>query len=266
MDIKAQTLLDLYGIPQNRNYALDACPALRIKYIGDEQSCLIKVTAAAEGDIQSLIGDLGSEALDANFTLGTATSGNIDVSETAASTMQKIVEFINTLDDYECELLGAKPADATSTYFLADATTGTQAKTLTGTYVYLDSSYNKWHGAVIKPPMFSQKDDFGGGLHTRTNPQNGKLCVIDSVRCVPAFSSGTPQWEFYPIKDMTIDTNNQVIIPFETATTVVSVFNFHDLWGKPLIAPPDHYWLVKLTNSTTWLTGLTSWCVVGRVV
>lgn len=263
MDLIQRQLADLSRPTLVRNYALDGCPVIRTKYVGSKQSCIIKVTAAGTGDITSDVGDLGSEAADANFTIG-ATPGTIDVSNAAANSMQEVVEFINGLDDYESELLGALPADLTSTMLLEDAT-GQQAKCASGIYLYSDSSYSKHHGAVIKASDFLWKSGFGGSSHPRVGVERGRLAVIDSVSVLATWSTGTPQWEFYPMKGMEIDSDNQLIWSFSATTGVVDTIKFQEQFGRPLICQPDHYWLVKLTNTTNWLTALSNFAVVGHL-
>jgi hypothetical protein len=266
VDLIQRQLADLTRPTLIRSYGLDECPVIRIKYVGSEQSCIIKVTTAGTGNITSDIGDVGSEAADDNFTLPSGgTGGTLDVSDASADTMQEVVEFINSLDDYECELVGALPADSTDTTLLADAT-GQQAKCDSGIYLYSDSSYSKMHSAVIKASDFLWKSDFGGSAHPRTGVEYGRIAVIDAVSVVAAWSAGTPQWEFYQMKGMSYDTDNQLTLTFSVATTVLEEINFKERWGRGLICKPDHYWLVKVTNTTDWVTALSNFAVIGHLL
>jgi hypothetical protein len=109
-----------------------------VEYIGSSASCLI--TTAANNSIASAVGAAGSEAADANFTVG-ATPGTIDLTNAAANTMGELVDFINGLADYKARLVGCLRADDADTIGALVAVTSQQAKVAnTGLALALDSS------------------------------------------------------------------------------------------------------------------------------
>lgn len=83
--------------------------AFKLRYVGAEPSC--KIAVAADGKISSVVGAVGAEAADANFTVG-ATPGTIDPNNALANTIKKLVNFINGLNDYECWPVDSLPGES----------------------------------------------------------------------------------------------------------------------------------------------------------
>lgn len=108
-----------------------------IEYVGSSASCLI--TTAANNTIASAVGAAGSEAADANFTVG-AVSGTIDLTAAAADTMGEVVDFINGLADYKARLVGLRRADDADTVGALVAVTSQQAKVSGGLKLAVDTS------------------------------------------------------------------------------------------------------------------------------
>lgn len=108
-----------------------------IEYIGPSASCLI--TTASNNSIASAVGAAGSEAADANFTVG-ATPGTIDLTNAAADTMGELVDFINGLSDYRARLVGCRRADDSDTTAALVAVSSQQAKVKGGLGLALDTS------------------------------------------------------------------------------------------------------------------------------
>jgi hypothetical protein len=74
--------------------------AIRIKYIGNEESC--KIVASLSGKtITAYVGALGSEILDANF----GSNGVIALTAIGYDTLEELVAAINGLADYEASLV-----------------------------------------------------------------------------------------------------------------------------------------------------------------
>lgn len=113
---------------------------LIIQYVGSQASCLI--TTASNNSIASVIGALGAEAADANFTVG-STPGTIDLTNASADTMGEVVDFINGLADYKARLVGLRRADDADTTGALVAVTSQQAKTATGLGLAIDTSVAK---------------------------------------------------------------------------------------------------------------------------
>jgi len=105
--------------------APQAFVGLIVEYVGAQASCLLTTTGG--NSLASAIGAAGSEAADPNFTIG-STSGTIDMTQTTANTMQKIVNFINGLGDYRCRLVGLRYADTSTTTGYLLAVSNQQAK------------------------------------------------------------------------------------------------------------------------------------------
>lgn len=113
---------------------------LIVEYVGDEDSCLI--TTASNNSIASAIGDAGSEAADANFTVG-STPGTIDLTNTSADTMGEVVDFINGLAGYKARLVSLLRADDADTTGALVAVTSQQAKVKGGLKLATDTSVCK---------------------------------------------------------------------------------------------------------------------------
>lgn len=135
------------NLAQNRSIGIAADdPTTRqfltmiIKYVGAQASCLI--TTAANNSIASAVGAAGSEAADANFTVG-STPGTIDLTNAGADTMGEVADFINGLADYECRLVGCLRADDADTTAALVAVTSAQAKVSGGLGLAPDTSVAK---------------------------------------------------------------------------------------------------------------------------
>lgn len=94
--------------------------AIVIEYVGASASALLTVASTT---LVSAIGNAGSEAADANFTVG-GVPGTIDLTNAAANTAGELVDFINGLTDYKARLVGLRRADVISGagYFVAAST------------------------------------------------------------------------------------------------------------------------------------------------
>jgi len=110
--------------------------AFKIRYVGAEASC--KIAVAADGKISSVVGAVGSEAADANFTVG-ATPGTIDPANAAADTIKELVNFINGLDDYECWSVDSLPDETSDDTLLLLLVANGQCKN-TDLNIYFDTS------------------------------------------------------------------------------------------------------------------------------
>lgn len=95
-----------------------------VEYVGASESALFTVGATT---IAMAIGATGAEADDANFTVG-GTPGTIDLANAAANTAGELVDFINSLTDYKCRLVGLRRADVISASGYFVAATSQQAK------------------------------------------------------------------------------------------------------------------------------------------
>jgi len=121
---------------QWRRVTTDGDIGLRIEYFGAEASCLITVTA--DGDLQSAIGDLGSEVADTTFLEPGGTPGTIDVSDALANTFGLLVNVINAIPYYRAHLVDVLAADSSDDTL--NAASAAQAKVEGGLALVKDTS------------------------------------------------------------------------------------------------------------------------------
>lgn len=230
----------------------DACPAMYIKYKGSEESCLISVDGTT-GDITSEIGVLGSEAPDANFTIG-STSGDIDVSNAAADTLGEVVDFINSLDDYECIPWAGLRGDSLneSTGALVGPTSGTQAKSASyardkGVALLWDTSIVLHDGIVISNMHFGAKTVPGGGNDEGIYDENGAINKLFYYILTPTYG-GTATLKLYELERKTEYEKASFTLAASTSATTVA---FKDTYGIPYAAPAGRRIYMRFTDDTS---------------
>jgi len=165
-----------------KRVADDTDVGLVIRYIGALASCLIVVDDTT-GDISSTVGALGSESTDTNFLEPGGTGGNIDVSDANANTFGKVVDIINSLDDYEAYLVDVLRADATTVGSLL-AMAATQAKVSAGIPLYKDTS------VVLNLSIAVQGEDL-------QYSDNGCKNICDYIASKNTYASGASTIQIY---------------------------------------------------------------------
>ena len=157
------------AVAKRLSVADDEDIGLMIKYIGSEASCTITVTG--DGDIQSAIGAVGSEATDTTFLEPGGTGGTIDVSDTLANTFAKVVNLINSFTNYEAYLVDVLAATAST----GSATSGglvamaaAQAKSDAGLALYKDTTDGDGANFEIAVAVSGETFDYKEDVTTRT--------------------------------------------------------------------------------------------------
>ena len=118
----------------------DGTPAIIVQYVGAEENG--QVDGNATGDVLLLDGALGAEAaIDTASNCG-AVAGTLDVSDADCDTFGELVQECNSLDDWNCALVGVLPnQDAgASALQMLDLGTATNCKTPAGVPIYTDTS------------------------------------------------------------------------------------------------------------------------------
>lgn len=246
------SLYDFDSAPtQIYTHGEDACPAGFIKYIGSEQSCLISVDNTT-GDISSAIGVLGSEAADANFTIG-STPGTIDVSNAAVNTFGEVADFINSLDDYEFIPWAALRGDSMNeTGGALDELSGTQAKSASydrdaGVALYWDTSIVKHDGIVISNMKFGAKTVPGGGSDEGIYDEYGALNELFYYSLTPTYG-GTATLKLYELERKTEIEKASFVLAASTNATEIK---FKDTLGHQYRATPGRRIYVRFTDDTS---------------
>lgn len=246
-------------------YLIDTVPAMFIKYTGASQSCLIK-TATTTTDLQSVIGVLGSEAADANFTLPSGgTDGTIDVSDATADTMGEVIDFINSLDDYICIPWVTLRADATTAAFIVD-TSGKQAKSADldvtgGAVIYWDTTVHLYHGGVISNMSFKPGTGPGGIGDEEVYDEVGAINKLSHFTITPTYT-GTPTCKLHEIAGKVETEIASVPIGASTAATA---FPFKDTYGQVYTAKAGSRILMRFGGGSA-LTATASPIIYGSSV
>lgn len=228
-----------------------SCPVMDIQYVGSEASCTVEV--AAGGDMTIKIGDLGSEAGDANI----GASGVIDLSTPAAGfdTFGELADYLNSKKDYNC-MLHAHPDDSTDNTI--NTLSATQAKYPNKASCLLDGAVAKHHIYSISQRLFPPpKSGLVSGLRVDDDEQ-GHINILKAVNFIGTNASNwAPYMYVYNIKGRTVD-GNIYKRPF---TGVASTETF--AWpltaqGDPseIKSMPGYRLLVKILNSTNWFTAI----------
>lgn len=188
MDFKQAQLADLLKGNWARFHADDACPAMIIKYVGDQASALLEVTAG--GEIGFKHGALSSEAAD---TAVVASTGIIDTNGAASNTMGEVVDIINASGNWEAKLLGALRADSADDTLLVRAEAA--CSLTTGTILYWDTSA-ALHQTVCasevlrKGPVSSVEGDI-------SKADTNVVHSVKGIVCTNTFASGTSKISIY---------------------------------------------------------------------
>lgn len=244
---------------------------LIIEYVGSSASCLI--TTASNNSIASAVGASGSEAADANFTVG-STPGTIDLTNAAADTMGEVVDFINSLADYRARLVCLRRADDADTTGALVAVSSQQAKVSGGLKLATDTSVCKHVSAeisVLDGSMFAGGGTSSQSADTRTvrnmaglngDFKSNSLVELHQVDETLTYS-GTGTFEVIEVDDF--NRTDEVIYSgtIPAASTSAGSKSFGQLGVSGVTARQGKRLIVRIRAATS--VAITSFVVYGKI-
>lgn len=192
----------------------DVSVAFRAQYVGSEASGTI--TVSASGDITFQHGDLASEAVDGTIDSAGDDPGVIDVSDTQANTLLKVINLINASPNWRAFAESGLPDDD------MDASTGsilakseTQAKVAAGLPFYYDGSKTNWGGFAITGHEFKSVNKNIGKV------TNGMLTDVNVVNTLnfAAIKSGWQTTAFITFVEADQSSSTGTILATETVAS-----------------------------------------------
>lgn len=224
------------------SYAIDKSPMMAVRYKGSGSSCIMTSTAT------TIVMTVDGTA-DTNF----GTAGTLTTSATY-TTLGVVVDYINTLDDYEAIPLALR-ATVTNNELLADAT-GVECKTKSSNpykagLLFFDSSAGFEHCAFFTGRQFGmdRKESEGTFQHE-----------LHYIRYNTTFSSGSSLLKIYKVKGKT-----ETLIHTEptAVTATLKEIDFVNDRGGPLVVEAGHGLLLLLQNSAV-MSAVTEFLVKGK--
>lgn len=134
-----------------KSVSTDADTGIMVRAVGSSASYTVEVDAG--GEITFKKGALGAEAVDANV----GTAGVIDTNNAAYNTYALLVDYLNSLDDYEAYLVDVLRADSTDDTLLIKS--ATQIKTDAGAPLYKDTSTALNVSIAVMAEDFQYRED-----------------------------------------------------------------------------------------------------------
>ena len=237
--------------------------AIAIEYVGASNSALITIASTT---IVSAIGNTGSEAADANFTVG-GVPGTIDLTNAAANTAGELVDFINGLTDYKARLIGLRRADVISGagYFVAASTQqakgngGYAVNTAVAVALHVTAELSMLDGNIYSGS--SVKDKFTGGVNSDYKRQSlVELIQVDETLTY----TGAGVFEVIEVDDFA--KTDEVIYSgtIPGATTVAGTKSFGQLGVAGITAREGRRLLVRFRAASS-LSAVTNLVIYGRL-
>lgn len=231
---------------------------LIIEYVGSSASCLI--TTAANNTIASAVGAAGSEAADANFTVG-STSGTIDLTNASADTMGEVVDFINGLADYKARLVGCLRADDADTTAALVAVSSQQAKVSGGLALAVDTSVSKnltCEISVLDGAIASGSTE--GQVGFTSDSKVGAINALKELRATLTYSGGSTL-AVYAVNDELKTSRLIFSTPIGSTLGATTVAGTATFGGDGIVGRRGERLLVRATGVTTF--AVTNFNVLG---
>jgi hypothetical protein len=220
-----------------RNAVDDAPIGIVVKYVGDEASATVTVSAA--GDITFKHGAAGAEAFDSTIDSGGDDPGVIDVSDANANTLGEVVDLINASANWKAFLKDALRADSAdaSTGSLLARTETTLVPSVTETPLYTDTSKTLNMSLRISSRIYVNG--------TEVNSAAELYRVISKN----TFASGTSKIQIYEVDELA-KTETKITEFAGGATTVEQDKNLvQDGIGSVAVSRTGMHMLIRLIGS-----------------